>query len=114
MQQLQAGQQLAYLHATHRVVVRETDPLAATAWRSGTLHFQNQPLSEVIATLNRYAARRLVIEDPQVGALSFTGTARTDRISGWLQGLAVAFPVTVNELADGRQLLVARSGASSN
>jgi transmembrane sensor len=114
MQQLQSGQQLIYLHATHRVEVRQSDPLAATAWRSGTLHFQDQPLSEVIATVNRYAARRIMIDDPQLGALSFTGTARTDRIPGWLQGLAVVFPVTVEELADGRQLIAARPGASSN
>jgi transmembrane sensor len=114
MQRLQSGQQLIYLRATHRVEVLPSDPVAASAWRSGTLHFQNQPLSEVIATVNRYAARRIVIEDPQVGALIFNGTARTDLIAGWLQGLAVALPVTVNELSDGRHLIAARPGASSN
>lgn len=114
MQRLQSGRQLIYLHATHRVETLDADPLAAIAWRSGTLQFNNQPLSEVIASVNRYAARSIVIEDPAVAALSFTGTARIDRIPGWLQGLAVAFPLTVEELADGRQLIAARPGASSN
>jgi transmembrane sensor len=114
MQQLQAGQQLVYFHTTHRVVVRQTDPRDAIAWRTGTLHFQNQPLSEVIATVNRYAAKRILIEDPQVAAMTFTGTARTDRIEGWMRGLSVAFPVMVEALADGRQRIIARPGASSD
>jgi transmembrane sensor len=114
MQRLQAGRQLIYLHATHRVEVLDADPLAAISWRSGALQFKDQPLSEVIASVNRYAARSIVIEDPQVAAVNFTGTAHIDRIPGWLQGLVVTSPLTVEELADGRQLLAARPGAVFN
>jgi transmembrane sensor len=106
---LQPSQQLVYAHETHSVLVRDANPGDATAWRSGTLYFQNEPLSEVIAKVNRYAARRIVIEDPQVGALSFTGTARTDRIQGWLQALPHIFPVSVVERASGSQLIAPRS-----
>lgn len=102
---LQSGQQLVYSHATHNVAVRETDPRNAIAWRSGTLFFQNEPLSEVIATINRYTTRRIEIADSKVAALSFTGTARTDRVESWLQALPHVFSVAVTEQADGRRLI---------
>src|SRR5690606_21085018 len=60
---LQAGQQLVFTHATHSVRVREADTADAIAWRTGLLHFRSEPLSEVIATVNRYADRPIVIED---------------------------------------------------
>jgi transmembrane sensor len=111
---LQTRQQLVYNHGSRSVMVRQADPLDVSAWRSGSLRFQNELLSEVIATLNRYAAAQIVIEDPAVRALSFTGTARADRIPGWLAGLPLVFPVEVAQLPDGRQLIRARSGAVSD
>lgn len=111
---LQASQQLVYAHDTHSVVVQQANPCDPTAWRSGTLCFQKEPLSEVIAKVNRYAARKIVIEDPELGALSFTGTARTDRIQGWLQALPHIFPVSVVELAGGNQLIARPPDVSSD
>jgi len=111
---LQSSQQLVYAHATRSVAVREADPHDATAWRSGTLYFQNEPLSEVIDRINRYAARKIVIEDPEVGAFAFTGTAGTDRIQGWLQALPQIFPVTVVGPAGGNQRIALRRGMRSD
>ncbi len=108
---LESSQQLVYSHLTRRVVVRQTDPLEAIAWRSGTLNFQNEPLSEVVVKVNRYAADAILIEDPKVAALSFTGTARVKQIDGWLQALPHVFPVTVQRLDDGRHLIGLRPGA---
>jgi len=110
--QLSAGQQLVYNHNTHRVSVRELDPRDAIAWRSGMLNFRNEPLAEVIATVNRYAPRQIVIEDPGIRELSFTGTARIDRIDDWVRALPHAFPVTVAELDEGRQLIGPRPGGA--
>lgn len=102
---LQSSQQLVYSHESRRVVVRQTDPRQATAWRSGALYFQNDPLSEVIEKVNRYAQKQILIEDPAIAALPFTGTASIDRIGGWLLGLPHIFPVTIEELPDGRRLI---------
>jgi len=108
---LQPSQQLVYSHATRRVVVRQTDPLGVIAWRSGTLNFDKEPLSEVIVKVNRYTGNPIFIEDARVAGLTFTGTARADHIEGWLQGLPHVFPVTVRRLQDGRHLIGLRSGA---
>jgi transmembrane sensor len=108
---LQPNQQLVYTHASHSVAVREADPQIAIAWRSGHPRFQGEPLSEVIATVNRYAALRFVIEDPRVGALTFTGNAHVDNMGRWREGLETVFPVTVVRLSDGRQLIDPLPGA---
>ena len=105
---LQPGQQLVYSHASHSAEVRQANPRDVIAWRSGMLHFQNEPLSEVAASLNRYASTPIVIEDPQVRAMSFLGTARTDHIDSWLEALPHALPVSVQRLADDRRLIGAR------
>jgi transmembrane sensor len=112
--QLEPGQQLVYSHASHSVIVRQADPRDAIAWRSGMLNFHDEPLSEVIATVNRYAARQILIEDPGIRDLSFTGTARTDRLESWLGALPHAFPVVVAERRDGRMLIGPRPGGAAD
>lgn len=107
---LQTSQQLVYSHASRRVVVRQTDPRQAIAWRSGVLHFENDPLSEVIVKINRYSETQILIEDPRVGAMSVNGTAHADRIHGWLLGLPHVLPVKVEQLPDGRHLIGPKSG----
>jgi transmembrane sensor len=108
---LQPNQQLVYTHASHSVAVREADSQIAIAWRSGHPKFQGEPLSEVIATVNRYTALKFVIEDPRVGALTFTGNAHVDNRGRWREGLEKIFPVAVVRLSDGRQLIDPRPGA---
>jgi transmembrane sensor len=51
-------------------------------WRTGTLHFHNQPLSDVVAEINRYSRRQFVIADPALASLPFGGNIRaTDQRS---------------------------------
>lgn len=46
----------------------------AMEWRSGTIHFDDQPLAEVVAELDRYSVEQLVIEDDALGSLRVGGT----------------------------------------
>lgn len=102
---LSAGQQLSYVPGSASLPVRWVDPAVSSAWRTGVLKFVDEPLKNVIATINRYVAREIVIEDPAIGALTFTGTAHLDRIEGWLAALPAVFPVSVLDLPDGRRLV---------
>lgn len=106
-----SSQQLVYSHSSHSAEVREADPQRAIAWRGGKLHYENEPLSEVVATVNRYSDKRILIEDPRVGMMNFFGTVHLDNIGGWLKGLPDIHPVAVMKLSDGRQQIVARPGA---
>jgi transmembrane sensor len=94
---VQSGYQLVHSQSANNFIVRQTDPLHASAWRSGWLNFENETLGEVIETINRYSARRMVIEDARVRALTLTSSAHIDRIAAWVQALPHALPVAVTE-----------------
>jgi len=102
---LGAGQQLTHVAGSRVLPVRWVDPATTTAWRDGILIFVDQPLALVMTVINRYADREVVIENSDIGARTFTGTARTDRIGDWLAALPDAFPVALAALPDGRMLL---------
>jgi transmembrane sensor len=68
----------------------------ATAWRNDRLEFIDEPLSVVIANLNRYSPRQLHIADADLDKLSYTGTIRTDAIDSWLGALPQVFPLRVS------------------
>jgi transmembrane sensor len=106
---LQTNQQLVYSHASHSVSVREADPSHANAWRSGTLYFQGEPLAEVIASIVRYSAGSITIDDPRINDLSYTGTVHTNAIEGWLEALPYSFAVSVVTLPNGHRVIGPRA-----
>ena len=54
------------------------DELAeAVAWRTGTVYFENRPLAEVVAELNRYSTEQLILEDDALRTLRVGGTFQT-------------------------------------
>lgn len=96
---VQSGQMLVHSQSSNSVIVRQAEPLNATAWRTGWLRFKNEPLGEVIETINRYATRRTVIEDARVRALTVNLTTQIDRVETAVQALPHVVPVVVSERA---------------
>lgn len=74
----------------------------AASWRAGTLYFENQPLSEVVATLSRYTPLHLVITDPNLRKLPVAGTfdANPQGVDAFLAMLDQGFGLTVHREAD--------------
>jgi len=73
---LTANQQIALLGRTV-VSVRTLTPgevARMTSWRTGVLNFENEPLSEIAAELNRYTTLKIVIRSPEVESLPVGGT----------------------------------------
>ncbi len=64
------------------------------AWRERRLEFVSTPLSEVVAEINRYSKRSLIIADPHLGAERFGGTIRTDQPETFVSLLEKSFSVT--------------------
>ena len=58
------------------MVVRNLDVMRETSWRSGVVVFDETPLSEAVAELNRYSHERLLIDDPSIAGLHVTGSSR--------------------------------------
>jgi transmembrane sensor len=49
----------------------------AVSWRTGTVYFENSPLTEVVTELNRYSAEQLILEDDALRTLRVGGTFQT-------------------------------------
>jgi transmembrane sensor len=99
-----AGQQL--------VVDRSGATVAASSpvtWTQGRLEYRNVRLSVVIADVNRYAEHPIVVRDPSVGELEYTGAVKTDATADWAKGLPAAFPLTVQPGQGGVIILSSRS-----
>jgi transmembrane sensor len=106
---VRAGQQAVREAAQRGLIVSDTDPAAATAWRQGRLAYIMEPLSSVIEDVNRYASRRILVADPRVSEMTFTGTIFREHIDDWAMTLRSAFPVNAAVNSDGTITLSMRS-----
>lgn len=61
---------------------------AGASWREGFIRFDDQPLSEAVAIMNRYSHERIVISDPRVGALRVSGQFRAGESQRFASTLA--------------------------
>jgi transmembrane sensor len=80
--------------------VAKIDPSVVGEWQRGRLVFDDAPLSEVAAELNRYFARPIVIQDKAVDNLRFSGVLKLDDEIIMVQRLAAFVPVTMHVKAD--------------
>ena len=77
-------------------------------WTQGRLEYRGEPLRAVIEDVNRYAEHPVVLRDPAVGELAYTGTVRLDATGDWAAGLPAAFPLDVTPGEGGVIVLSAR------
>jgi len=92
---LTAGNEVTWVVGTDKRVVRATDPERALAWRYGRLEYIDEPLSAVVADVNRYYSRQLIISDPAVARMTYTGTVLIGSIDEWLRAMPGEFPIKV-------------------
>jgi transmembrane sensor len=89
------GNEVTWATDTKAPMVAAIDTKHAATWRQGRLEYIQEPLSSVIADVNRYSTRQIVIGDKEVGQMSFTGTVLTDETGEWLRSLPSVFPVKI-------------------
>lgn len=87
-----AGEEVKWGRRT-RPVVQRTDTGRALAWRQGRLEYIDEPLSAVIADVDRYARQPVVIRDGAAGRIAFTGTVFARYADQWVRALPGEFPV---------------------
>jgi transmembrane sensor len=90
-----AGYQLVYVAHTGETRLSLASPSAELAWRNGRLVYEDEPLAVVIANVNQYTTSKVVLSDPAIGQMRFTGTVRLDSIDTWLTALPRAFPIDI-------------------
>jgi transmembrane sensor len=100
MVRLSPGEQVAYDMDGTLADPRTVNLDDALAWREGQLRFVRRPLRSVVAELNRYSPKRIVIADPTAANTEITGTLWLNGIPEWLQGLVHATDVEMAEDSD--------------
>ena len=102
---LREGEAVTYGERMQLNTVQPVDIELATSRKKGQLKYINEPLKYVIAEVNRYYNRQIVIRDQNLENLGFTGTVFSDRIDEWLSQLPRIFPITVEDVGE-RKIIV--------
>lgn len=92
--QLSAGQ--SALVKNGRIIVRalSQDAIdAQLAWRARRFEFEGRPLADAVEDLNRFSARKIVIDDPSIANVEIGGSFRTDQVDLILEKLPPLFGI---------------------
>lgn len=76
------------------------DAERALDWRNGFLDFHDTTLADAASEFNRYNSRKLVVGDPEVGALRIGGHFRWSNLDAFVRLLELGFPVQAEARAD--------------
>jgi transmembrane sensor len=107
---LEAGQKLIIGRLSSPVMARAVR--GETLWPSRMLEFDDVPLEDAAAMVNRYSRVQLKVRDPRIGGLRINGAYRAGDVSGFARSLAAAFGLRVQQLDDGNLLLARPDDAS--
>ena len=77
----------------------------ALAWQHGLMTFDRRPLAAIVAELNLLNEQQLVIRDPEVATMQFSGTIRSDNVGGFVRLLESGFKVRSEAVAANKIVL---------
>jgi transmembrane sensor len=97
--ELAQGQQVRYV-ARELQAPRPADIRVADAWRRDRLIFQDAPLGEVVADLERARGGRIVLTDSRLRALPVTAVFDARQADLALATIAGILPITLHRLTD--------------
>jgi transmembrane sensor len=91
-----------------------TDVNRETSWLHGQITFDDAPLGEIVAELNRYSTRKLVIADERLADVRLGGIYTPGDIEGFSRALRAYGVAQVEESKDGQLRVVALKPENSN
>jgi len=68
-------------------LISSVDTAKESAWLKGRLVFDGEPLSAVVAEMNRFSDRKLSLSDPALGATPVSGVFKTGQIDAFVAAL---------------------------
>lgn len=75
-------------------------------WHNGQIQFFNTPLRQVVKLISQGSPGPVVIDDPRVADLPYSGTILRDHIGEWAAALPAIYPIRVVPMQDGGVALV--------
>lgn len=82
--------------------VKEVDIDRVISWQNNILSFENRPLEEVVADINRYSDWEIIIMDMDQRNRTVTGTFFVGQLDNWLTGMEQAYSLKVEKLPDNK------------
>ena len=76
------------------------------AWQEGKLIFDDRPLAEALAEVNRYAARKVVLGDTSLEHIRISGVFRVGRSQTVVRALEAYYPIRATRDAAGNTVLM--------
>lgn len=104
--EMEAGSQLVALGDTDWRLTR-TDTVSATSWTSGKIVFDDAALGDVVAELNRYSDRKIVIADPRLAGERLSGIYKPGDIEDFARALRHTGLAELKEESSGAVRIVA-------
>ena len=101
-----AGQETVFTPDSNKKDVRTFNPDAVTSWLRGKAVYENQPLSAVIADLNRYYTAELVLGDDSLGDIPVTGGFDLKDQAITLEALEIALSLRAERNVAGQIVLL--------
>jgi transmembrane sensor len=95
-------------HAAEPMVVRGLNAERETSWRTGVVVFDETPLAEAAAELNRYSKDQLFVADPSIAQMHVTGVFKTGDLVRFARTVEEILPVTVEDGPKGATTLTRR------
>lgn len=90
---LKPGQQLVASAGAGTIVNEAANLQKTTAWRSGKVILENDPLSIAVARVNRYSQIRIRVADRQLDEMTVSGVFDAGDTDGFLEALEAYFPI---------------------
>lgn len=100
---LEAGEELLAV-ATGPMTVKAADVAERTSWREGRIRFDDTPLGEAVAEMNRYSKTPIIITDPQLAGIRISGAFKTGQTGTFVSAVTDLFPVEADETEDSIRL----------
>lgn len=97
--ELTAGEGLRIRSNGEAVVVPKIDVDRATAWQSGKMFFDNEPLASAAERINRYAQVKIVV-DPSVAEVGINGVFNAGDSDAFIDAISSYFGIQVNRTGD--------------
>ena len=104
---LVAGQQLVASLNAKPAIVPASLPIA-TAWETGRLILNNEPLGEAVERVNRYTDKPLIV-DPAVAMVRVSGVFNAGDVGAFVDAITSYFPIQASVSADNHVVLQKRS-----
>jgi transmembrane sensor len=106
--QLTAGQELVASNLSPAVSVAPANIATETSWRQGVVVFNDTPLADAVAEINRYSPDPITVGDRDLGQLRINGRFRTNEPAAFLGAVVAYFPVEAHRTPDGETVLTGR------